>query len=147
MHIYISPYIQGWATKTKTKTKTETKTKKTPEVSSGGPLSYRLPQLGEPICISVPAGGVRGCIQLQWIFWKIQHICLLHDGWLTSRPAHTPLSIKQFLTKNGNTSVPHPPYSPDFTPRFLSVSLDEKSSQRETFCRYESGETKKWQKH
>lgn len=31
-------------------------------------------------------------------------------------PAHTALSVRQFLTKNGMTPVPHPPYSPDLAP-------------------------------
>ena len=34
-----------------------------------------------------------------------------------STPAHTRLSVHQFLTKNGRTPVPHPPYSPDLAPR------------------------------
>ena len=31
-------------------------------------------------------------------------------------PAHNTLSVQQFLTKNGMTPMPHPPYSPDLTP-------------------------------
>ncbi|PNF22071.1 hypothetical protein B7P43_G09295 [Cryptotermes secundus] len=31
-------------------------------------------------------------------------------------PAHTALSVRQFLTKNGMTPVSHPPYSPDLAP-------------------------------
>lgn len=31
-------------------------------------------------------------------------------------PAHTALSVKQFLTKNGMTPIDHPPYSPDLAP-------------------------------
>ena len=34
-----------------------------------------------------------------------------------SAPAHTALSVQQFLTKNSMTPVPHPPYSPDLTLR------------------------------
>ena len=30
-----------------------------------------------------------------------------------SAPAHTALNVQQFLTKNGMTPMPHPPYSPD----------------------------------
>ena len=33
-----------------------------------------------------------------------------------SIPAHTTLSVQQFLTKNHMTAVPHPPYSPNLTP-------------------------------
>ena len=35
---------------------------------------------------------------------------------ITSSPAHTALSVQQFLTKTGVTPVPHPPYSPNLTP-------------------------------
>ena len=31
-------------------------------------------------------------------------------------PAHTSLSVQQFLTKHGMTSMSHPPYSPHLTP-------------------------------
>ena len=31
-------------------------------------------------------------------------------------PAHTMLSVQQFLTTNDMTPVPHPPYSPHLTP-------------------------------
>ena len=32
-----------------------------------------------------------------------------------SAPAHTTLSVQLFLTKNGMTPKPHPPYSPNLT--------------------------------
>ena len=32
-----------------------------------------------------------------------------------STPAHTTLSVHQFLTQNSMTLVPHPPYSPNLT--------------------------------
>ena len=42
--------------------------------------------------------------------------------------------FQQFLTKNGMTSMPQPPYSPDRAlSDFFFVSLGEKSPQRETF--------------
>ena len=47
-------------------------------------------------------------------FWRpFQHVWPFHDGWFTSAPAHTVLSVQQFLTKNGMTPVPQPPYSTD----------------------------------
>ena len=59
---------------------------------------------------------VRGCVWLQWTFWRLfQRMCLFCDGWFTSAPAHIALSVQQFLTKNGTTPLPHPPYSPDLT--------------------------------
>ena len=49
-----------------------------------------------------------------FFFWRLfQHICPLHDGWFTSAPAHTTLSVQQFLTKNGMFPMSQPPYSPD----------------------------------
>ena len=104
----------------------------------------------EPICISVPAGiVVRGCIQFQQFFWRLfQHVCLFHYGWFMSTSAHNFQIDQQFLTKNVITPSAPPSLfmiSPQVT--FLFVSPDEKIPQRETFCRYRSGETKKWQEH
>ena len=36
----------------------------------------------------------------EFFFWKTQHVWPFHDGWLTSTPAHTTLSVQQFCTKN-----------------------------------------------
>ena len=38
---------------------------------------------------------------------------LLHHE---NAPAHTTLSVRQFLMKNGMTTALHPPYSPDLAP-------------------------------
>lgn len=41
---------------------------------------------------------------------------LLSGNWFfyhDNAPAHSVLSVKQFLTKNGMTPIDHPPYSPD----------------------------------
>ena len=60
-----------------------------------------------------------------------------------SAPAHTVLSVHQFLTKNDKTSVPHTPHSSDFTPSdSFFVSPDEKSPQREKFCQCGKSEKK-----
>ena len=76
-----------------------------------------------------------------------QHVCPFHDGWLTSRPIHTVVSIQQFLIKNCLTPMPHFLYSPDLTPRdFLFVCFPvwkEKFPQGEMFCWCGRGETKK----
>ena len=37
-------------------------------------------------------------------------------GWFMSTPAHTSLSVQQFLAENGIDPHSHPPYSPDLTP-------------------------------
>ena len=42
-----------------------------------------------------------------------------NGNWLShheSAPAHTSLVVREFLTKNNVTTVPHPAYSPDLTP-------------------------------
>lgn len=44
--------------------------------------------------------------------WKSGDWFFHHDN----APAHTALSVRQFLTKNDMTPVPHPPYSPDLAP-------------------------------
>jgi transposase len=38
---------------------------------------------------------------------------------LDNAPAHTALSVQRFLTKNGMTPLPHPPYSPDLAPCYF----------------------------
>ena len=38
-----------------------------------------------------------------------------------STPAHTSLSVQQFLAENGIDPHSHPPYSPDLTPRDFFV--------------------------
>ena len=55
------------------------------------------------------------------------------NDWL-SAPAHTTLSIQQFLTEKGMTPVPHPPYSCDLSPEGLFViSPDEKALRGKRF--------------
>jgi transposase len=41
--------------------------------------------------------------------WKNRNWLLHHDN----APAHTSLVVREFLTKNNVTTVPHPAYSPD----------------------------------
>jgi len=41
--------------------------------------------------------------------WKNRKWLLNHDN----APAHTPLVVREFLTKNNVTTVSHPAYSPD----------------------------------
>ena len=48
-------------------------------------------------------------------FEDSQRFCPFHDGWFTHTPAHTALSVQQFLTKSGMIPMPHPPYLPDLT--------------------------------
>jgi len=44
--------------------------------------------------------------------WRSGEWLIHHDN----APAHTALRIRQFLTSQGMTLVPHPPYSPDLAP-------------------------------
>jgi transposase len=44
--------------------------------------------------------------------WKNRDWLLHHDN----VPAHTLLVVREFLTKNNKTIVPHPAYSPDLAP-------------------------------
>ena len=64
-------------------------------------------------------------------FLKTQHICPFYDGWFTSIPAHTTLSVQQFWTKNSMTPMPHPLYPPNFKPRdfFVCFPRWKKSSK------------------
>ena len=116
-----------------------------------GPLQYRLPLLGE--CSRNPSVSVHQ-LALLWeaafavsdfFFWRLfQCVCPFHDGWFVTSPAHTALSVQQFLTKNGVTPMPHPLYLPDLTQSglFCFVFPEEKSTHKETFCRCGRGETK-----
>ena len=112
------------------------------ESSSGGqsPLLYRLLLLGE--CSRNPSVSMDQ-LGLLWeavfsfsaLFLKTQCI-YAHDGWFTSASVHTLLSGQQFLTK---TAWPPCPTLPTHLVLLLVtfclfVSLDGKSSQRETFC-------------
>ena len=64
-----------------------------------------------------------------------------------STPVHTTLSVQQFLTKNGMTSVPHPSYSPDLTPRDIFVSLMEKVLKGKHLAHVEEVKQKKQHKY
>jgi len=44
--------------------------------------------------------------------WSSSDLFLHHD----KAPAHTALSVQQFLGKNNMMVIPHPPYSPDLAP-------------------------------
>jgi len=44
--------------------------------------------------------------------WSSSDWFLHHDN----APAHTALSVQQFLAKNNMTVIPHPPSSPDLAP-------------------------------
>ena len=117
-----------------------------------GPLQYRLPLLG--VCSRNPSVPVHQLVVL-WkerfgfseFFLKTQQICPFHDGWLTTAPVHITLSVKQFLTKNDMTPLPHPPYSPDlilsdyvFCPRWKILS---KGNILPIWKKW----NEKWQKH
>ena len=67
-----------------------------------------------------------------------------------STPAHTTLSVQQFLTKNSMTPspMPYPPYKPDFDlSDFFCFPRLKKSPEREMFCQCGGGETKNGKKN
>ena len=56
---------------------------------------------------------MRENVRHKWLeTWKNGDWLLHHDN----APAHTSLVVKEFLTKNNMTTVPHPVYSPDLAP-------------------------------
>ena len=81
------------------------------------------------------ASVVRSCFWLQWICLKLfQQICPFHDGWFTSTPAHTALSVQQFLTKNCMTPCPTLPIHLISPWKLIFVYPHENILQMETFC-------------
>ena len=83
------------------------------------------------------------CLALVNFFLEdFQCICPFHGGWFTHTPAHTTLSVQQFLTKNGMTPMPYLPYLPELTLSNFFCFPRRKSPQRETFCQCGRGETK-----
>ena len=120
----------------------------------GGPLVVQASPttwvFWETICYGVSAGGVvRGCVWSQWLVFGDSTSLPISWQVIMSAPAHTALSVQQFLIKNGMTSVPHPPYIPDLTLRdfFVCVSLGEKNPQRGNVLPMWKKWNKKWQKH
>ena len=118
----------------------------------GGPLVDRLPQLGG--CSRNPSVSLWQ-LALLWeavlgfsdSFLKTQHMCPFHDGWLPRAPAHTLLSVQQFLPKMARPQAPPSLFTQSFLPEtpgnLVSVSQDEKGPPRETFCQCGRGKTKK----
>ena len=108
---------------------------KRPELSCRGwsPYSTGFPQLDEwfkspSISVASWCCCEKLCLASEKIFWGLfQRICPFHNGRFMSTPAHTTLSVQQFLTKNSMTPVPHPPYSSSLTQSaFYFVSSDKK---------------------
>jgi len=54
--------------------------------------------------------------------WKNGDWLLQHDN----APAHTSHVVREFLSKNNTTTVPHPAYSPDLAPCDFYVFLKMK---------------------
>jgi transposase len=60
-------------------------------------------------------------------FWRQKNWLLHHNN----APSHNSFSARVFLTKNNISIIPHPPYSPDFTPAtFLFPRLKIKLNGR-----------------
>ena len=82
-----------------------------------GPLWYRLPPLGEfsrNPSVSVHQLALwEAAFGISAFFLRLFHrVCPFHDGWFTSIPSHTALSVEQFLTKTSMIPMLLPPYSP-----------------------------------
>ena len=80
---------------------------KNPELYSGGQAHYST---GFLYLVSFLGTHLYQCtswyccerlhLPLVKFFWRLfQRVCPFHDGWFTSAPAHTGLSVQQFLTK------------------------------------------------
>ena len=66
----------------------------------------------------------RLCLALVNFFWRLfQCVFRFHDGWFTSAPAHTTLSVQQFHTKNSTILVTHPPLFTQSHPERYFVCL------------------------
>ena len=63
--------------------------------------------------------------------WAGKTWILHHDN----APAHTALSVKQFLVSKEITTLHHPAYSPDLAPCDFFFSKAERDSQGDTFPR------------
>ena len=89
---------------------------------------------------------MRGCVWLQWIlFWRLfRRVCLFHDGWFRSAPAHTTLSVQQavFDPKRHDPHAPPSLLIPSCQEWLFFAFPGEKSPQRETFSWCGRGETK-----
>ena len=93
---------------------------KKPELYSEcwAPCSTGFPPLGE--CSKNPYVLVYQ-LALLWeaefgfseFFWRLfQYVCLFHYGWFTSTPAHIPMNVQHFLTKNSTIPIPTFPIRP-----------------------------------
>ena len=112
---------------------------------------YRLPQLGE--CSRNPCVSVYQ-LALLWeaafsfsdfFFWRLfERICPSHDVWFMITPAHTMLSVQQFLTKKRPDPGAPPSLFTQSHPNWLFLLWFSwmKSPHRETFCQCGRGETK-----
>ena len=70
--------------------------------------------------------------------WRLGEWFLHQDN----APAHTALSVWQFLTKNGMTTASHLPLPGSGTLRFFPVSKNEEGPKRKAFSGCRGGEGK-----
>ena len=92
---------------------------------------------------------MRGCVQLQWIFWKTltTHLPILwrviYERTCTH---HTECSAVFDQTQHDPHALPSL-FTWSCPEGLFFISLCEKHPWRETFCQCGRGETKRWQKH
>ena len=70
--------------------------------------------------------------------WRSGDWFLHHD----KAPAHTALSVTQYLAFLGWTVIPHPPYSPDLAPCNFFNPDNEKNIKRKEICHCGGGENR-----
>jgi hypothetical protein len=67
------------------------------------------------------------------VFW----CAVANNSWILhhdNAPAHTALSVREFLPSKQITVLEHPPYSPDLHPNdFFSVPEDNENIERKAF--------------
>ena len=71
---------------------------------------------------------------LEWLWKRVQQVRTdIADDWVLyhdNAPAHTALSIQEFLAKKNIPVLPHPPYSPDLAPCDFYPSLSWNQSSK-----------------
>ena len=116
-----------------------------------GPLYYRLASLGECSKNLSVAVCQLALTCFSEVFWRLfQHVCSFHDGWFTSAPATTVLSVQQFLIKMAWHPHPISPQAVFWQVFFFFLMFPgtKRNPLKETFAEEEVKHTHtKWQKH
>ena len=105
-----------------------------------------LPSGGQSPCGKASLAGVLGAHLYQCTSWRycerlhltsmssLQHVCPFHDWWFMSTPAHTELSVQQFLTKNDMISCAPPSLFTPSHPHWLFFLFPRKKKVLKGKC-------------